>query len=613
MAIGERPRKLVVLDDERTSRRAPPIDAHGRAKPALAPTPARAERRAEPTTRRRRISPLTRRFLILNSLALVILVAGLLYLDDYRRSLIAAEFNALTTQGQIIAAALGEAATDSPLSEARESDDPPVDPTRGEPSRADGAPVEIADRLSPELARQILRRLAEPTRFRARLYALNGELIADTRVLGRYGGAVEVSLLPPPDEPADPLTRAANAIYDFVIDLLPKSEELPPYRERALPQAADYEETQAALAGETARALRVAADEQLVLSVAVPVQRFKRVLGALQLSASGRTIEQNLRSVRLDIIKLFAIALAVTFLVSLYLAGTIARPLRRLARAAERVRRGHGLGGGRGGAGQPLIPDMSRRNDEIGDLSGALNEMTHALWQRLDAIERFAADVAHEIKNPLTSLKSAVETAARIKDLEQQRRLMAIIVDDVARLDRLISDISGASRLDAELSRGESEPVDIARLLAALVDVHAATGGSDGPRLILDIAEDRPLIVRGIEDRLGQVFRNLIANAVSFSPPGGAIRIHARRNKNNAEIVVEDDGPGIPDDKLEAIFDRFYSERPKGEKFGTHSGLGLSISRQIVNAHGGRIWAENRRTAGDEVEGARFVIRLPVE
>jgi two-component system sensor histidine kinase ChvG len=235
------------------------------------------------------------------------------------------------------------------------------------------------------------------------------------------------------------------------------------------------------------------------------------------------------------------------------------------------------------------------------------------LWQRLDAIERFAADVAHEIKNPLTSLKSAVETAARIKDPEQQRRLMAIILDDVARLDRLISDISGASRLDAELSRGESEPVDIARLLAALVDVHAATGGPDGPRLVLDVAEQRSLIVRGIEDRLGQVFRNVIANAASFSPPGGAISIRARRDKNSAEIVIEDEGPGIPDDKLEAIFDRFYSERPKGEKFGTHSGLGLSISRQIVNAHGGRIWAENRRAANGEVAGARFIIRLPVE
>ncbi len=613
MAIRARPRKLVVLDDEQTSREAPPLDSRRREAEAPEAPTQRLERRAERRVLRRRISPLTRRFLILNSLALVILVAGLLYLDDYRRSLIAAEFNALATQGQIIAAALGEAATDSPLSEAGEPGELAIEQAREEAARAETAAVEIADRLSPEMARQILRRLAEPTRFRARLYALNGELIADTRVLGRYGGAVEVSLLPPPDEPVDPLTRAANAVYDFVIDLLPKSEELPPYRERAVPQAADYEETQAALGGDIARALRAASDGQLVLSLAVPVQRFKRVLGALQLSASGRTIEQNLRAVRLDIIKLFAISLAVTVMVSLYLAGTIARPLRRLALAAERVRRGHGLGGGRGGAGQPLIPDMSRRNDEIGDLSGALNEMTHALWQRLDAIERFAADVAHEIKNPLTSLTSAVETAARIKDSEQQRRLMAIIVDDVARLDRLIGDISGASRLDAELSRGESESVDIARLLAALVDVHAATGGSDGRLLALDVAEDRKLIVRGIEDRLGQVFRNLIANALSFSPPGGEIRIRARRDRDNVEIAVEDDGPGIPDDKLEAIFDRFYSERPKGEKFGTHSGLGLSISRQIVSAHGGRIWAENRRDASGEARGARFVIRLPVE
>jgi two-component system, OmpR family, sensor histidine kinase ChvG len=243
----------------------------------------------------------------------------------------------------------------------------------------------------------------------------------------------------------------------------------------------------------------------------------------------------------------------------------------------------------------------------------ALNEMTSALWQRLDAIERFAADVAHEIKNPLTSLKSAVETAARVKDPEQQKRLMAIILEDVGRIDRLIGDISGASRLDAELSRAETEPVDIAVLLRALVDLHDATAKPGAPRVVLDLADHRPLIVPGLENRLGQVFRNVIANAMSFSPPDGTIRLAAARRGKVVEVAIDDFGPGIPEDKLEAIFERFYSERPKGEKFGTHSGLGLSISRQIVNAHNGTVTAQNRRNRDGQVVGARFIIRLPVE
>jgi two-component system sensor histidine kinase ChvG len=264
---------------------------------------------------------------------------------------------------------------------------------------------------------------------------------------------------------------------------------------------------------------------------------------------------------------------------------------------------------------QPVIPDMSRRGDEIGELSGALKEMTEALWQRLDAIERFAADVSHEIKNPLTSLKSAIETAARIKDPVQQQRLMSIVLEDIARIDRLIGDISSASRLDTELSRAEAQPIDVASMLQALVEMHAATVNDDGPRIELDVGS-RALIVQGLEDRLGQVFRNIIANAASFSPPGGSIRITARQRKDPArgetvEVTFDDEGPGIPEDKREAIFERFYSERPKGEKFGTHSGLGLSISRQIVNAHGGAISAENRRDATGRVVGARFIVRLP--
>jgi two-component system sensor histidine kinase ChvG len=360
------------------------------------------------------------------------------------------------------------------------------------------------------------------------------------------------------------------------------------------------------LRGETGSAIRSdPASGGLVFSVAIPIQRYKQVLGAVMLSTGSGEIEEELRTVRLELLRIFGVALLVTVALSFYLASTIARPIRRLAAAAERTR---------GRRARVEIPDFTRRGDEIGDLSGSLREMTDALWQRMSAIERFAADVAHEIKNPLSSLRSAVETATRIEDLANQRRLMAIILDDVERLDRLITDISDASRLDAELGRLELAPIDVAAMLQALVDVDEATRTTDSPRLMLAISTiDRGLVVPGIETRLSQVFRNVIGNAVSFSPPLGTIRLMARHDGRAVVVTVEDDGPGIPADKLTAIFDRFYTERPLGEKFGTHSGLGLSISKQIVEAHRGMIWAENRKDATGATLGARFCIRLPAD
>ena len=340
-----------------------------------------------------------------------------------------------------------------------------------------------------------------------------------------------------------------------------------------------------------------------MLNVAVPVQRYRRVLGALLLTGDSADIDGAVRNVRFEILRIFALALAVTTLLSMFLARTIARPIHRLADAAEQVRTGHGR--------QIDIPDFSRRRDEIGNLSGSLRDMTAALWQRMDAIERFAADVAHEIKNPLTSLRSAVETVSRIEDPQQQKKLMGIILDDVERLNRLISDISDASRLDAELSRAETVPVDIASMLGALVELHDATADEDSPRIQLDLAPYQSLSVRGIEGRLVQVWRNLISNAVSFSPPRGLIRITAMRDGRRLRVSVSDEGPGIPPGKLTAIFDRFYSERPAGEKFGTHSGLGLSISKQIVEAHGGRLIAENREDDSGHILGALFTVTLP--
>jgi len=296
--------------------------------------------------------------------------------------------------------------------------------------------------------------------------------------------------------------------------------------------------------------------------------------------------------------------LLLTILLSLYLASTIAHPIRRLAHAAEQVRKSHNR--------QHRIPKMKDRDDEIGELANALADMTDALWRRMDAIESFAADVAHEIKNPLTSLQSAVETIARINDPARKDQLMAIISDDVARLDRLISDISEASRLDAELSRAETTPVNLAAMLETLVDMHAATAEAHAPQIRLDLADD-DLTVPGMEGRLVQVFRNLIGNAITFSPAGGVITIAGGREDEDVDVVItiDDQGPGLPAGKEDAIFDRFYTERPSGEKFGTHSGLGLSISRQIIDALHGSITAETLRGAGDRALGARFTVRLP--
>jgi two-component system sensor histidine kinase ChvG len=528
------------------------------------------------------VSPLTRRIVAVNVLPLALLAVGFLYLGKFEASLIGQQTESLHTQGEIFAAALSE-----------------------------GAVLDSADEgevLLPDLARQMMRRLVEPTRTRARLFDTKGQLIADSRLLRGPGDAVLVADLPAAAHKGL-LVRLADGVYDWIAGLVPVRHKRPVYQEGATAQ--DFREAMEALRGESGSAVRSDAQTGgLVISVAVPLQRYKEVLGAVMLSTSNREIEEELRTVRLELIRIFGVTLLVTVLLSLYLASTIARPIRRLANAAQRAR-------GRGA--RIEIPDVTGRNDEIGELAGSLRAMTDALWQRMSAIESFAADVAHEIRNPLSSLRSAVETAARIDDPAKQRQLMAIIEDDVERLDRLITDISDASRLDAELSRLEMSPTDIAAMLRALVDMRETTRAAGAPRIVLDLPSDpsgrgRALVVPGIGSRLSQIFLNVIANAVSFSPPDGEIHIRAAADGRAVLVTVEDEGPGIPPDKLTAIFDRFYSERPAGEKFGTHSGLGLSISRQIVEAHRGRIWAENRSDGpGGGPAGARFLIRLPAE
>jgi two-component system sensor histidine kinase ChvG len=524
------------------------------------------------------LSPLTRRMLALNVLALAILAGGLLYFDRYRAELIESELAGLRTQGEIFAAALGAGAVVS------------------------GPGFE--KHLSPELSAQMLRRLVEPIRTRARLFDRTGKLIADSRALLGPGGEVETQNLEV-SRGSGVLTALTDGFGWILSHLRWPGKKLPPYREFNVEHATDYEEAMRAMRGEWQGTVRTLGNGGMILSGAVPVQQFKNVLGALLLSKGSAGIERSLHDVRLDILKMFAVVLAVTVLLSLYLAGTIVRPIRRLAAAAEQVRHGRGRRFG--------IPDFGERDDEIGDLAGALRDMTSELWRRMDAIERFAADVAHEIRNPLTSLKSAVETTSRVKDPEQLQRLLEIIKDDVERLDRLITVISEASRIDAEISREESEIIDIGKMLQTLVDAYRKTLPEQAPDFRLCLDDKTRFKVLGIESRLAQIFRNLIDNAVSFTRPGTTVLIKVARTDGFIEVRVMDEGPGLPEGRTDAIFERFYSERPAGESPEKHSGLGLSIVRQIIDAHEGKIQAENRRDGQGRIKGACFTVRLPAQ
>ena len=369
------------------------------------------------------------------------------------------------------------------------------------------------------------------------------------------------------------------------------------------------EEARAALQGEVAKALRgqhVAGlrrgeDGVRVVSVSIPIQQVQQVLGVLTLEAND--VDAIIARERRALIPFILIAVAVTLSSSLLLTRLIALPVRRLARAADRVR----LAGARAIS----LPDLARRDDELGDLTRSLEDMTEALSERMDAIESFAADVAHEIKNPLTSLRSAVETLDLVTDPVARERLLRILKNDVQRLDRLVTDISNASRLDAELSRDEPKSVDLERLIADIVALYQATAkpGEVSVRFHPSGGME-PVTVLGREGSLGQVFRNLIDNARSFSPPGGEVVVALQRAAGRVIASVSDSGPGIPPENLETIFERFYTSRPKGAAFGGNSGLGLSIARQIVEAHGGTLRAQNRIADG-KVLGAVFLLFLP--
>jgi two-component system sensor histidine kinase ChvG len=552
-------------------------------------------------------SSLTRRIVFLNLTGLVALLFGVMYLSQFRAGLIDARVQSLLVQGEIIAGAIAASAT-------VETDSITIDPDRllelqaGESyGPADDSASGIEFPINPERVAPVLRRLVSPTKTRARIYDRDGVLILDSRNLYGRGDVLRFDLPPPTAEKPGVMERAFFAVRRWF-----GRGDLPIYKELGPDNGKGYPEVGRALNGLHDSMVRVNDRGEVIVSVAVPVQRFRAVRGALLLSTQGADIDEMVEAERLAIVKVFAVAAAVMVVLSMLLAGTIAGPVRRLADGAERVRRRIRT--------RVEIPDFTRRKDEIGHLSGALRDMTDALYTRIEAIESFAADVAHELRNPLTSLRSAVETLPMAKTEANRKRLLEVIEHDVKRLDRLISDISDASRLDAELQRQEAAPVDLAMLLDALVT--AANEIHHGDVKVTLAFEGGPpsnFKVPGHDSRLGQVVSNLIDNARSFSAEGGKVRITCRRLKNEVEIVVDDDGPGIRPDALNKIFERFYTDRPH-QGFGQNSGLGLSISQQIIEAHGGRIWVENRTApaqktgeAGEEprVLGARFIVRLP--
>jgi two-component system sensor histidine kinase ChvG len=573
-------------------------------------------------------SSLTRRIVVLNLGGLVALLIGFLYLNQFRAGLIDSRVQSLATQGEIIASAIAASAT-------VDSDAITIDPERLL-QLAPGQSYDVAEEarpsfefsINPERVGPLLRRLVSPTRTRARIYDRDGYLLIDSRSITSRSTILRSDLPAPNQE------ESQSWLDRFWVTLRGHfgRRDLPIYEDIGTANGRAYPEVSAALAGGENPVVRMNTQGETIVSVAVPIQRFRTVRGALLLSTQGGDIDQIIASERWAIIRIFVVSAGVMLLLSLFFAGTVAEPIRRLAEAADRLRRGL--------MSREQIPDFSGRPDEIGHLSGALRDMTKALYTRIEAIESFAADVAHELKNPLTSLRSAVETLPIAKTESSRDRLLAVIQHDVSRLDRLISDISDASRLDAELARGAMEPLDLSIMLPAVVSI--ANQATNGHNVSATLAVQEPpegfagapWIVQGHDSRLGQVCNNLIDNALSFSPDGGTVRVtlraaqvsgqvpgrlsgHEDEMRDGYEIIVDDDGPGIPAHALERIFERFYTDRPN-HGFGQNSGLGLAISRQIIEAHGGRIHATNRtgpatrENPEGETLGARFVVWLPV-
>lgn len=534
-----------------------------------------------------KMSSLTVRILSVNIIAIMILGAGVLYLGQYTDSLIEGELESMRAEARFFSGAISEGAV-RPVFQ--------ISPIPFED------PMEI-EAVKPSLARRMMRRLGQGATSRVLLYSVDGSLLADTnRLKGRRGGIETESLLPERSE------MSINDLFDQsaarFLDIIPMQTKLENFPNDIVGDIFQFEDSQQAMLGKLSATAWKDSKGNIVLTAAAPIQKIKQVLGVALLVRDGSALEKQIADIRVDVFRVFLGSLGITVMLSIYLSGLIGRPLKKLAMAAEAVRVGKSR--------HVEIPDMSERGDEIGELSLVLRDMTQALWERMDTIERFAADVSHEIKNPLTSLRSAVETAARVKDDESRAKLMDIIHHDVQRLDRLISDISNAARLDAELSGEEMEKVDLESMLYELRDAYKKpleradedTAPTDQDKIRVTVTDNVDCSVMGNEDRLAQVFGNLISNALSFSPKKGIVDITITKQGDEIMTTVEDDGPGIPENKLNNIFERFYTERPH-EDYGSHSGLGLSISKQIIDAHEGVLYAENRQSGG-----ARFIVKL---
>ena len=550
---------------------------------------------------------LWRRIIVINLLGLVFLIGGMFYLNGFRASLIDVKVKNLETQGKIIAAVIAASNTPDTLRSNYQGFEDldqlfPEDNNQHETQDSFLSARFLIDvrKISP-----ILQRAIEPTNTRARIYEADG-----TNLLDSYDYIKKGQIIIPPPQLTKPNKRKGliSEVIKKVQDYF-KNTNIPVYVDLGKANGNGYIEVKTALTGIQTTISRVNEKGQTIVSVATPIKRGQSVLGALLISTKGVEIDNAVSSAREAITQVALIALIVVLISSMYLAGTIAGPMRSLSESAKNVKKSIKA--------RHQIPDLTHRPDEVGQLSGALREMTLALYKRIEAIESFAADVSHELKNPLTSLKSATETLSLAKDEETRNKLQAIIVNDVNRLNRLITDISNASRLDAELVRADRKPIDISELVKAIADIAKDIHCDRNLDISVNVTDSKiggnAFIVNGHDGRLGQVFNNLLDNAISFSPKEGNIAINIKRLAHSVEIKIDDQGPGIPADNLEKIFKRFYTDRPVGKTFGENSGLGLNISQQIVLAHRGRIWAENRYNGKDETKpvGASFTVRLP--
>lgn len=547
----------------------------------------------EPHRRWRTLSPLLIRILAINLIALLAMGGGQLYAGRYQSGLITAEQESLRFRAQLIADAIAQSAV----------------------LREPGA-LEVVDRV---IAGRVIERFSRASDMRVQIIgATSGEML-DSHRLGSGNSWVEIQPLSAPVSSALPEWRQWADLGWQWLTTPPPPADVPRLTTKAEEGAIRTGLIVTAMNGEQGQAMWLDQDGGLTLTTSIPIQRYRRVIGMVLASTDGARIDAEARVVQGRGLQIGAGVLVITVLLSWWLSFSIAQPLRRLALAAEAVQRAPERAASETG----LIPDLSSRRDEIGELSAALRRMTAALSARIQSIESFAADVSHELKNPLSSMRSAIEIMPLAKEPARLERLMTIARTDIDRLDRLITDIADMSRLDAALLRERTEPVDLLDLLGGMVaheqavvaeaDAGTEAGGAAGPvKVTLSHTSKDGFTTAAVPERLGQVFRNLIDNARSFSPPGGTIAVTLARAGRWIDVAVTDDGPGIPEANLTSIFERFYSERP-AHAFGAHSGLGLAIARQIIASFGGEIWAENRYGPGGHIHGAVLRARLPAE